>query len=238
MSILQSASHCIQLLEGLTATTSAQRQQELENTIVRFRIWAVDVGIFAPGIGSLDYRLQDRSEVLVVMLVLLDRLRALLENAILPPFEQEKPENEGSSQTVEQQSNSIDYSNTLIFDVEESNKSSGGTQDPMTKANTILDNLYHLSAVLERPNSPNKTSWVKALIADEVNIAEQEQRRKFASYVRDHLLEHLDSIVLRPLLETETIKDVKPNARPSTDKHTQGFITSSRSRLGKLVLVC
>ncbi|OAL53534.1 hypothetical protein IQ07DRAFT_313327 [Pyrenochaeta sp. DS3sAY3a] len=237
MSISQSASRCIRLLEGLTATTSAQLQQELENTTVRFRIWAGDVGIFVPGIGSLDYRLQDKSEVLDVMLVLFDQLGAVLENATPPPCQKEKSENDDSGQTVEKQLNSFDSSSTPTLDIEHPNKSVGWTQDTTTKANTILENLYNLSAVLERTDSPNETSWAKEFLADQVNIAEQEQRRKFATYARDHLLEHMDSIVLRPLLETETIKDVKANARPSADENTQGFLASPRFRLEKLVLV-
>jgi hypothetical protein len=117
-------------------------------------------------------------------------LEELLEKAIPPSFEKAQSENEYDSITVEHLSDSSDSSSTLSFDAEGSNNSLEATQDPMTKANAIVDDLYHLSAVLNKSASSNGNSRVKAFVAKELGVAEQEERRKFASYVRDMIENH------------------------------------------------
>jgi hypothetical protein len=247
MSISQSASRCIQLLETQAATTSAQLRQELENTNVRFKIWAGNVGAFAPGNASIDYRLRDESEVLDILLVLLDRLRELLERAILPSFEEAQSENECDSIIVEHQSDSSDSSSTLSVDAEESNTSLEATQDPMTKANAIVDDLYHLSAILNKSASSNENSQVKAFVAKEVDMAEQEEQRKFASYVRymieNHhfpkapkaLTERLVStitfrhmmLLLRQHHHAELSQDIVPTRVSDSPAHVQTGVTNA-----------
>lgn len=211
MSISQSASRCIQLLETQPDTISAQLQQDLENTLVRFKIWAGNVGVFGLGTASIDYRLRNKSEVLGVLLVLLDRLRELLEKAILQldeeeiiENEEERPENEDGSIILKHRSDSSDSSDSssmLSFDAEESSNSLEVTQDTMTKANAIVSELYHLSSILETPVDSDDILGVKSLVTKELDMVEREEQRKFASDIRFIIQDHHSPKAPKALIE-------------------------------------
>lgn len=79
MSISNVAWQCTQLLTRAQSdpTSSPNLRQELENILVRLKIWAGNVGIFAPENASIDYRLRydpDIAEVLTSMLTSLKRI--------------------------------------------------------------------------------------------------------------------------------------------------------------------
>ncbi|KAF2198217.1 hypothetical protein GQ43DRAFT_170342 [Delitschia confertaspora ATCC 74209] len=151
MSISKSASRCVQLLDIKAAPINLQLRPELENTLVRFKIWAGNIGVFAPGNASIDYRLRNDEDVSDILRVLLDRLRELLERAIRPPLEEEPVDDD--DEIIDLRSNSSGSSSSISFDVNESDDTPASTQDRMTKANEILDDLYRLSAVLKKPAS-------------------------------------------------------------------------------------
>lgn len=51
---------------------------ELEDQLARFRIWANNIGVFASGHASVDYRLRDSPEAKSLMIQLLEGLKRFL----------------------------------------------------------------------------------------------------------------------------------------------------------------
>jgi len=189
MSISQSAFQCIKSLDTKAATINPRLRLELENPLVRFKVWAGNIRVFAPGNASLNFRLRDDDDVSDVLQVLLRRLRELVETALRPPIEEENEADDGA-ETLEPLSDASDSSSSLSFDVDEPSEPPALQQDPMVKANEILDDLYRLTSILKKPASSNENARVKAFIAKDVDDEEREARQEFESYIRFMIQSH------------------------------------------------
>lgn len=147
MSVLHSTTRCILLLDAKSETTDTLLRERAEDIGVRLRIWAGGVGVFASRDDAIDCRLRNNCEVLDLLLVLLNRLCELLDRAFHVPSK-----NECVIEAIEEEDEALES------DSSESSSSAGSadqgldspTQDPLSKANAVVDDLYKLSRVIRR----------------------------------------------------------------------------------------
>jgi hypothetical protein len=73
---------CIVLFDKMSEENGWAQDQ-----LTRFNIWANNIGVFASGHASLDYRLRDAPDILDIMMQQVGLLQANLEARMLPPFD-------------------------------------------------------------------------------------------------------------------------------------------------------
>lgn len=163
-------------------------RSELENELGRFKIWAGNLGVFAPGRASADYRLRDDADVREVLIQMLNRLRQSTKQAMDPPVileEEEEPEDDNTS------GKSSDDSMTISLD-EDSDAGSktedipdSQSADVVAKALTTIKDtitrLYRLSTIIKKPSSSNENIKVANFMAKE---EESEELKEFQNSVR------------------------------------------------------
>ncbi len=137
-------------------TLSTRAEEDIQNQLGRFKIWAGTIGVFASGKASADSRLRNDEDVKEIMIDMLLRLRraidALLKPVIMEESSEEPPsDGEGSSDDSEE---------SLILSI-------GGESDTTSMESKILDHhnaalqdidnviskLYRLSALIRKPTS-------------------------------------------------------------------------------------
>ncbi|TGO51259.1 hypothetical protein BCON_0165g00090 [Botryotinia convoluta] len=154
-------------------------RSELENELGRFKIWAGNLGVFAPGRASVDYRLRDDADVKEILIQMLGRLRQSTKQAMDPPviLEEEAEEESGkddSSATSSEDSMAISLDTETDAGYETDDLPSLHSADVVATAlNTIKDTitrLYRLSTIIKKPSSANENVKVANFIAkDEVS---------------------------------------------------------------------
>ncbi|KAH7142858.1 hypothetical protein B0J13DRAFT_445063, partial [Dactylonectria estremocensis] len=191
MSISTAALECAQLLtkaQSNRALNPALRL-DLENILVRFKIWAGNVGVFAPEHASVDYRLRQDADVTEVLLSMLTSLKATLERTINPPHLEEFDEGvETSPSTASSSSSSL----TLDSDAAEEHQVSEtlddlGLSDPIRRANDVVDRLYRLVHVIRKPVSSTENSKVRDFIAKQISRGENEDLEDAEDHARRHM---------------------------------------------------
>lgn len=191
MSISRIATQCAQLLEEsqIDKTSVLHSRAKLGDVLVRFKIWAGHVGVFAPENASIDYRLRDDDDIADVLRRLLGRLKKHLEQAIRPPITEE-PEHEREQLESSTSSNSSTSSSELDLDSDETYSlphiDIGGQlrHDPITQADAIINYLYRLSVVISKPVSSTENDKVRRFIAKQSDDEAATERSDFECHVR------------------------------------------------------
>ncbi|KAF7874884.1 hypothetical protein EAF04_002058 [Stromatinia cepivora] len=162
-------------------------RSELENELGRFKIWAGNLGVFAPGRASVDYRLRDDADVKEVLIQMLDRLRQSTKQAMDPPvILEEEEENEQDESSSESSEDSMAISLDKDSDVGSETDDIPIPQSDVvgTALNTIKDTinrLYRLSTIIKKPSSSNENMKVANFIAKK---EEPEELKEFQTSVR------------------------------------------------------
>ncbi|KAI9788770.1 MAG: hypothetical protein M1816_006551 [Peltula sp. TS41687] len=189
MSIFQVARQCaIRLGRGRpTGPSDAQVRISLENQLGRLKIWAGNLGVFAPGTASADYRLRNDEEIREIMVQMLTRLKKYIDQAMDPQMP-ELEEDDGS-QDAASSSGSSSSSPSLRLDDDDSSPDGSATVDlleapsrnPLGEIDDIITRLYRLSAIIRRPNSSNESVRVAKYIEKGTHGQDLED---FESHVR------------------------------------------------------
>jgi len=206
MSISTAASQCTQLLAQAQCNKALDPtlRLNLENILVRFKIWAGNVGVFAPENASTEYRLRQDADITDVLLSMLATLKANLEKAINPPLREEPEGGEGPSSVVSvpsipansSRSPSRSPSPSLVLDSDEAEEGQGnetqnnlGPENPVERANDVIDRLYRLASVLRKPVSSTENSKVRDFIDKQTSGGVWEDLKD----VEDHILCHMQA---------------------------------------------
>ncbi|KAH6887609.1 hypothetical protein B0T10DRAFT_73728 [Thelonectria olida] len=192
MSISTVASQCAKLL----AQTQSNRalsptvRLSLENILVRLKIWAGNVGVFAPDNASVEYRLRREADIMDVLLSMLTSLKAHLERAINPPLLEELEEEQPPSPSSDSDSSSSSL--TLDSDAAEDEQDTGtqndlDSNDPIQRANDVIDRLYRLASVVRKPVSSTENSRVRDFIAKEKSRGHTQDLEDAEDHARRHM---------------------------------------------------
>ena len=179
-SVLRATQLCIQLFRrglprsrrGMLSPLDLGSQAILENQMGRFKIWAGNIGVFAAGNASTDYRLRQDQDVRDIMIQMLARLKKNLEQLLnLSTLQEEGLQEDNGSDSSTSSSPSLVLSSDSDSD---SDSSAGGTseaqqkQDPwrdrLNAINDIITNLYRLSAIIRKPMSIDEVMKVNNFI--------------------------------------------------------------------------
>lgn len=173
ISILKVARLCAVLFGRCSSSVNLNSavKEELLNEQGRLKIWAGNIGIFATGTASADYRLRDDPDIKEVMVSMLDRLRSTLQRILELPKVDELAEDEErgaiNDEGSEESTSSSDASLVLDIDEEEENISiktslhgDATILDSIEICKTTITNLYRLSAAIKKPASYNEDAKV------------------------------------------------------------------------------
>ncbi|KLU82102.1 serine/threonine protein kinase [Magnaporthiopsis poae ATCC 64411] len=178
-------------------------QIELENILVRFNVWAGNVGVFAPAAASLDSRLRDYPDLAEVILSMLKSLQNNVELSITPPLLEEPeemsdggpPDQEGTKESVrstdEDGSSGSSSSAAISIDSEAEGSDTATHGSPegthIKKANEILDRLYRMVSVIRKPISSGENTKVHQFIAKLRDRGEIKELDDIEDHARSHL---------------------------------------------------
>lgn len=176
----------------------------LNNLVTRFRIWAGNVGAFAPGNASIDYRLRDDPDVANIFLSMLGVLETSINRVINPPIIEEDEDN--GNLAVQPTSSSVSSSSSnpelaLDSDAEADAEellqphSHGSTvnhdEARVRQANDIVDRLYRLTSAVRKPVSSNENHRVRQIIADNPEWIRGDLE-DVKDHARNHMLVHFE----------------------------------------------
>ncbi|KAK3384603.1 hypothetical protein B0T24DRAFT_716268 [Lasiosphaeria ovina] len=211
-SVSAGVQQCARLLSKARSDDTLNRalRLELENALARLKIWAGNVGAFAPGNASVDYRLREDSDVADVIISMLNSLRTSLERVINPPLveeveeeEEEKDADRETKQETESVSSgktaSTHSSSALSLDSEATGSEDGtraktdkrhdsGSEDALEKANTIITRLYQLASVVRKPESSSENAKVRDFMTKLKFKGETFDMEDAEDHARSHLL--------------------------------------------------
>ncbi|QSZ30694.1 hypothetical protein DSL72_000252 [Monilinia vaccinii-corymbosi] len=164
-------------------------RSELENELGRFKIWAGNLGVFAPGRASADYRLRDDADVKEVLIQMLDRLRQSTKQAMDPPVmlkeeeEESEPDDSSSTSSVDSMAISLDKDSDAGSEMNDvpSPQSTDVVANALSTIKDTITRLYRLSAIIKKPSSSNENVKVANFMAKE---EDSEELREFQISVR------------------------------------------------------
>lgn len=163
--------------------TSAVKE-ELLNEQGRLKIWAGNIGIFATGTASADYRLRDDPDIKEVMVSMLDRLRSTLQRILELHKVVESTEDgeEGAIGDEGSEESTSSSEASLVLDIDEEGDNNvietprsgdAAIQDSIETCRTTITNLYRLSAAIKKPVSYNENAKVMKFMQKEKEKAEE-----------------------------------------------------------------
>jgi hypothetical protein len=186
ISVLKMARLCAALFPRcfVSVNLNSAVKEELLNEQGRLKIWAGNIGIFATGTASTDYRLRDDPEIKEVMVSMLDRLRSTLQRILeLPKVDESTEDEEGDEIDVGGSEESTSSSEaSLVLDIDEGDNGSIETpqisghasiQDSIETCKTTITNLYRLSAAIKKPVSYSENAKVTRFMHKEQEKAEE-----------------------------------------------------------------
>ncbi|RAL67650.1 hypothetical protein DID88_008399 [Monilinia fructigena] len=162
-------------------------RSELENELGRFKIWAGNLGVFAPGPASADYRLRDDVDVKEVLVQMLDRLRQSTKQAMDPPVILEEEE-----ELVQDDSSTTSSDDSMAISLDKDSDVGSEADSPSTQSTDVVSNalgsikeiinrLYRLSTIIKKPSSSNENVKVANFMAKEEG---SEELKEFETSVR------------------------------------------------------
>jgi hypothetical protein len=102
MSVSALAVQCDKLLAEAQSdrTLSSALRLDPTNLLTRFRIWAGNIGAFAPGNASVDYRLRDDDDVACIFISMLNAPEVAIARAVNPPLLEEDEESDETDRSI------------------------------------------------------------------------------------------------------------------------------------------
>lgn len=172
MSVSNAVLECVRILTPTQTdkTLSLDLRQELADILVRLKIWAGNVGVFAPDNASVDHRLRDDPDLVEVVLSMTKKLKQTLLKAIHPPLleegDDEGEEMDQGGVADEVSSGSSSASLDLDSSVEESSSGSdlarlGPSATFIEEANSVINRLYRLATVFRKPFSSSENAKIR-----------------------------------------------------------------------------
>lgn len=198
MSISNAIHECVQILISaqIDKTLNTDVRFELANVLVRLKIWAGNVGVFAPDNASLDHRLRENPDLVEVVFSMTKKLQQSLHNAAHPPLLEESDDEdneaiqgiEGVSTCSDSSSGSLD----LDSSVEESDSDKdlqrlGPSATFVQEANNVINRLYRLVTIFRNPGSSSENAKIRGFIRKLRERGELEELED----VKDHALSHI-----------------------------------------------
>lgn len=147
-------------------SSGEQTYEALNDELGRFRIWAGNLGVFANGHASVDYRLRNDPDIKGIIERLLRRLEQNIRSL-------SQPEDfaDNSYKRNQEDTDSV-YSSEKAFDTSDEASSLGQNEEPrrnfsaqdmyLTKVNETITNLYRITSAIKRPHSTKEMDRVKA----------------------------------------------------------------------------
>ena len=198
ISILKATHQCIQFFRrGLprahrdfSSPLDPDSQACLENQFGRFKLWVGNIGVFAGGNASTDYRLRQDEDVKEIMIQMLARLKKNLEQLITLSSVQQEPSQEESNSDSSHSSTSSSPSLILSSDSGSEPSTEGTSKVEVNRGplyerlhaiDDIITRLYELSAIIRKPTSFDEVAKVKNFIAKNRDSQDIEE---FESHIR------------------------------------------------------
>jgi hypothetical protein len=230
-SILEVARNVVTVfVRGRTSSIHPQLRSDLENQLDRFKIWAGNLGIFAPGNASADYRLRDDQDVKEVIVQMLDRLRQSIKQAIDPPILEEDEEGQGNGEDSEGSESSmaisLDRDSDIDVNTETENRSDPGdiSRQALADVDDILTRLYRLAAIIRKPSSSNENAKVAKFTAKEDETPENEEYKASVSWQIHFRYRDASPAILERLIATVIFRRKKLQYRERhKEKLSQGI---------------
>lgn len=175
MSISTEAAKCILLFKDAANhqnTIDSETLVAVDELYYRFERWADNVGAFAKGTASTDYRLRKDAQISQVLRFILERLSDNIKDIIKPPSYAEDSEDSESQESTSDE----DSMDSVGSEEEECHTSSAnGEETPpnpessqhvtpnqfLKEATLMVERLYKLTAVLRKPVSSSEDSKVE-----------------------------------------------------------------------------
>lgn len=201
MSISNLVLECARILTPTQTdkTLSSSLRQELADILVRLKVWAGNVGVFAPDNASVDYRLREDEDLVEVVSSMMRKLKQTLSQAIHPPLLEEsddgdEEENEGAvADPVSSGSSSVSLD--LDSSVEESESGNdlerlGPSAIFIEEANDVINRLYRLAAVIRKPVSSSENAKIRAFMKKQNEKGDVEELADVEDHARCHIKAH------------------------------------------------
>ena len=173
-SVLVTARQCAALFRrALSGQSLGEKTRiDLENQLGRFKIWAGNIGVFAAGNASIDFRLRNDQDVKEVIVQMLLRLWRTIDQLINPPLVEMETLEDGESN---QSSSSGSSSSSLIVSLDADSEASSIDQSPaksedyspnrqLRTMDSVITCLYRLSAIIRKPTSFSENAKVTRFI--------------------------------------------------------------------------
>ncbi|KAF4968448.1 hypothetical protein FSARC_4142 [Fusarium sarcochroum] len=213
MPVRKAASECALLLAQAQSNRSLSPDTRLglEDITFMFKVWAGNIGVFAPGNASIEYRLREDKDVMEALLSMLVSLRGHIEQIINPPLREEDEDEDEDENNEEKESTggkeegdllepamsmstSASSSSSLTLDsdgTEEEHSSMSrhapSTMNSLQKANGVINHLYRLTSVIRKPVSSTENMRVRDFIAKQISNGETEELYDVEDHARCHM---------------------------------------------------
>jgi hypothetical protein len=206
MSVRKVALQCAELLgqAQLSQSLNPDTRLELQDVAFMFKVWAGNIGVFAPGNASIEYRLREDSDVMEALHSMLVSLLTYIEHTINPPLLEEDEgvgEEQGEEVIAEgasvlepsmSQFSSASSSSSLTLDSDGSEDENMTSQAPgpirsLQKAKGLVGHLYKLASVIRKPTSENESLRVRDFITKQTLRGETEELEDIEDHARCHM---------------------------------------------------
>jgi len=197
MSVSSLAAQCDRFLFETQSnyTLNHHLRLDLVNLRTRFRIWAGNVGAFAPENASIDYRLRDDPDVASIFSSMLGALKTSIEHAVNPsPREEDERDDEhalpeSASDSTSSSSSGLELELDSGAEEPFQPKPNAGHDDLIRRANDIINRLYRLASVVRKPVSTNENNRARQIIADKPEWI-CDELEDVEDHARSHMLAH------------------------------------------------
>lgn len=241
MSVSNAVFECVQILTPAqnNKTLNSNLRLELANILVRLKIWAGNVGVFAPDNASVDYRLRDDPDLVEVVFSMSRRLKQSLLNAVNPPLLEESDDEEkevvhgrgDDSVASGSSSASLDLdSNVEESDSDDDLEKLGPSAIFIEEANQVINRLYRLATVFRKPQSSSENAKVQGFIKKLFERGDVEELEDVEDHARSHIKAHFPQapdFLVRRLVEAVVFRRMKIRYRQRHQaKLNQGLETA------------
>ncbi|KAL8375897.1 hypothetical protein RB595_007156 [Gaeumannomyces hyphopodioides] len=228
MNLCGAAERCRDLLlratkdQGLRAT-DPQLSLQLEGELVRFLMWAGNVGIFARDSASLGYRLRNDPDTIEVLESTLKLLGDSVHLAVNPPLIEDLEDEPGdaaadrsstgikggcdsaesnagsSSGHSSSSSSAISLDPEIEDEAEDDAAGDSAHKSPISPVKEVLDRLYRMASLIRKPPSSSENSRVNQFLDRLRQKPASEELQEVEAQLKDiedHVRSHLEAIHL------------------------------------------
>ncbi|KAF2436657.1 hypothetical protein EJ08DRAFT_578710 [Tothia fuscella] len=194
-SLLTLGRQCAQLFFQLCNRPESKVKglEELQNNLDRFKIWAGNIGLFAPGLAGIDYRFAQDDDGRDVLESMLSKLKVRpgksAPQALLSTLDSSVRRLEAKSFDLLVASSSEESSIAEESTSGESNHAAADESDPATRGiDEIITQLYRFLVFVKKPTSNREYAEVIAFKNRQLEAGNHED---IESYVRWYIARHL-----------------------------------------------